>query len=353
MTSHAPVNADGEADPHWDVGDSPEAWLALAEAEQIGDGLPIVPPTPDRLRRWLDSTDRDGDEVLGTVPPRWGRLTIKALAINAIMAGTTPEMFPVLIAAFEGMVRKEFNLFTIQVTTNPVTPLVMVSGQVATDIGMNGGIGYLGPGNRANATIGRAVRLTLHNVGGAHPGTTDRATGGQPGKYSLAFAENQADSPWQSFPASQGLHVPSSVLSLGAVTLFNHYDSVSSSADDMMTNLAYTLTARGSNFMQMGGRVLILLCPEHVRTLNRGGITRESLQQELYERARAPVDSFPDSLMEAVRWRRKRFPAVFDDNCVRALDEPAAALVAVAGGPGKHSVVVYSLSSTGYVMQPV
>jgi hypothetical protein len=140
---------------------------------------------------------------------------------------------------------------------------------------------------------------------------------------------------------------------MGAVSLFNHYDSVSSSADDMLTNIAYTLTARGTNFLQMGGRVLILLCPEHARTLHRGGLSRQQVQEELYQRARAPVDTFPDSLMEAIRWRRKRFPAVFDDDCVRALDEPEAALLAVAGGPGKHSVVVFSLSSTGCVIQPV
>ena len=348
MTSSAAVS-----DPFWEVEDSPEAWMELVESKGIGDGLPIVPPTPARLERWLASIDREGDEILGTVPPRWGQLTIKALAINAIMAGGTPEMLPVLIAAFEAMLHDEFNLFTIQVTTNPVTPLLMVTGPVAAELGMNSGPGYLGPGNRANATIGRAVRLTMMNVGGAHPGTTDRATGGHPGKYTLAFAENEGDSPWESFPRSQGQQAESTVTALGAVSVFNHYDSVSSSAEDMLTNMAETLTARGTNFMQMGGNVMILLCPEHARTLSRHGLSREQIQQELYQRAQAPVEKFPASLMEAVRWRRKRFPAVFDDNSVRALDEPAAALIAVAGGPGKHTVVVFSLSSTHHVIQPI
>lgn len=339
--------------PAWEVPDDPEAWMDLVEDKGIGDGFPVIPPTPERVRRWLDVIGRDGDELLGTVPPRWGQLTVKALAINAIMAGATPAMFPVLATAWRGLLRETFNLFTVQVTTNPVTPLIMVTGPVAGQIGMNHSSGYLGPGNRANAAIGRAIRLTMFNVGGAHPGTTDRATGGHPGKYTLAFAENAADSPWQTFPASQGVQAPSTVTVAGAVSIFNHYDSVSSTGIDMLRNLAQTLTARGTNFMQMGGRVLILLCPEHARTLDRNGISREILQQELYERARTPVETIPDSLMEAIRWRRKRFPAVFDDNLVRALDNPESALVAVAGGPGKHSNIVFSLSSTGYSIEPV
>jgi hypothetical protein len=347
------VGSDVDLGPGWEVADDPEAWMQLVEEKQIGDGFPVIPPTSDRLGRWLDAIGRDQDELLGTIPPRWGQLTVKALAINAIMAGATPAMFPVLAAAWQGLLRETFNLFTVQVTTNPVTPLLMVGGPIAEEVGMNSSSGYLGPGNRANATIGRAVRLTMLNVGGAHPGTTDRSTGGHPGKYTLAFAENRQDSPWESFAASQGMHASSSVTLAGAVSIFNHYDSVSSTGEDMLQNMAHTLIARGTNFMQMGGRVLILLCPEHARTLDRNGITRETLQQELYERARAPVDTIPESLMEAIRWRRKRFPAVFDDNCIRALDNPQSALVAVAGGPGKHSNIIFSLSSTGYSIEPV
>jgi len=337
----------------WDVADDPEAWLDLVEREKIGDGLPVVPPTPERLERWLHAIDRAGTEVLGILPPGQGQLTTSALAINAIMAGAAPSAFPILENAFAAMLQPEFNLLTIQVTTNPVTPLLMVSGPIATTLSLNGAAGYLGPGSRANATIGRAIRLTMMNVGGAFPGAADRATAGQPGKFSLAFAENVADSPWESLAAARGISQGDALTVFGAVSIVNHVDSKSSTARDILANLGATLTLRGTNFLQTGGEVLILFCPEHARSLSDEGYSRRSIQEELFDIARTPAADIPEATLAALKWRRSRFPTTFVGGDVRALDLPENAVIAVAGGPGKHTVVVYSLSSTMSVTRPI
>lgn len=340
--------------PSWPVADDPEAWLALAEEKGIGDGLPLIPPTPDRLAAWLDVVGREPSEALGVVPPRQGTLTVAALAINSIMAGARPNAFPILVSAFEAMFEPRFNLLTTQVTTNPIAPLVMVSGPAAAAAGMNGGEGYLGPGNRANATIGRAVRLTLMNVGGARPGVADRATAGQAAKYTLAFAENETDSPWDTLATSQGVTSDSAVVAFGAVSLFSHLDSVSSSAEDLLDNLAQTLTARGTNVVLGGGEVLVLLCPEHARLLDRAGMRRADVQHELFERSRTPLGNFPSSFLAAMRRvRADNATTVFDGDSVRVFDRPDDVLLAVAGGAGKHSVTAASIATNRSVAQPV
>ena len=140
------------------------------------DGLPIVPPTPDRVRAMIATAGEDATRVLGVMPPLWREASIEKLAVNAVMAGCDPAYFPVIVAAVKAILEPAFNLYGVQATTHPVAPLTIVSGPVAGAIGMHAGSGLFGPGFRANATIGRAMRLILMNVGGAWPGRHDMAT---------------------------------------------------------------------------------------------------------------------------------------------------------------------------------
>lgn len=335
----------------WEVGPTAEEWIAFTEQKGIGDGLPIVVPTPERTEEFIATSGHPADDIIGRVPPSWGVTTVESLAINSVMAGARPEYFPVILAAFEAILRPVFGLMTIQVTTSPITPLTMVSGPVSAAIGMNSRQGYLGPGNRANATIGRAIRLALINCGGARPGVLDHATGGQPGKYSLAFAENDADSPWPSLARARGVE-GNAITVIGIVSLVNHLDSTSATIDDLLTNLAQTLTLRGTNVLQMGGEVLLLLCPEHAATLACTGLSREEIAQELFRRARVPRATIPDSLARTMAWRRAGAVAA-DGAEVNALNGPGSVLLAVAGGPGKQSVVGFSMSSTAAQTVPV
>ncbi len=162
--------------------DSLEAVEAHFRGRGWTDGLPIVPPTPERVEAALARIDAAPDLVIGKLPPLWGEATVEKIAINAVMAGCAAEALPVLVTAIEAMLEPPFNLYGVQATTHPVAPLVVVHGPAVGRIGMHAGAGVFGPGNRANATLGRAVRLCLWNLGGGRPGAGDMATQGRPPK---------------------------------------------------------------------------------------------------------------------------------------------------------------------------
>jgi len=168
------------------------------------DGLPIVPPTDEDLREFLRFTDRAPREVVAVLPPRQGEATVERIAINAIMAGCRPEYLPVVITAVEALADPAFNLDSIQATTHPVAPLIIVNGPIAKEVGINAGYNAFGQGFRANLTIGRAIRLLLMNVGGGLPGTGDRATQGSPAKIAYCVAENEDANPWEPLHVEHG-----------------------------------------------------------------------------------------------------------------------------------------------------
>ncbi|MCH9018349.1 MAG: hypothetical protein IIB89_11395, partial [Chloroflexi bacterium] len=161
------------------------------------DGLPVVPPTPERVETMLAAAGLPPGDVLAELPPTWGAATVEKLAVNAVMAGCLPEYLPVLIAAVEAISDPVFNLYAIQATTHPCAPLMIINGPIRSALGLNSSSGAYGPGWRANATIGRALRLVLLNVGGAHPGVGDMSTQGAPSKFSYCVAENEEENPWQ------------------------------------------------------------------------------------------------------------------------------------------------------------
>src|SRR6516162_2818107 len=160
------------------------------------DGLPVVPPTPDKINAVVEVLGGDLEFVECKVAPRWGTLTREVLAINMVMAGCKPEYAPVVRAAMLALTADAFNLNGVQATTHMAAPLLIVNGPIASEIGMNGDCNAFGSGNRANATFGRALRLVLLNVGGGWPGELDKSTLGHPGKYSYCVTENEAASPW-------------------------------------------------------------------------------------------------------------------------------------------------------------
>jgi hypothetical protein len=167
------------------------------------DGLPFVPPTAERVRAMLAGARTKAAESLGVMPPLWRECAVEKLAVNAVMAGCEPAYFPVIVAAAQALLDPAFNLYGVQATTHPVAPLVVVTGPYARTIGLHSGSGLFGPGFRANATIGRAIRLILMNVGGGWPGRGDMATQGSPAKFSYAITERE-DSPWEPLHVALG-----------------------------------------------------------------------------------------------------------------------------------------------------
>ena len=210
------------------------------ECEQRGwsDGLPLVPPTVARVEAMLAATKRDRNEIVAHIAPGFGAATVERIAINAVMAGCRPEYLPVLLAAVEAVADEKFNLQGIQATTNPAAPWIIVNGPLAATLGVNAGLNCLGQGNRANATLGRALRLVLQNIGGALPGQMDRATHGQPGKYTFCCAENEAASPWQPLHVERGFNADENVVTVvGAAGTLN-MNSHSKDAADLLRAIA-------------------------------------------------------------------------------------------------------------------
>ncbi|CAN0405473.1 unnamed protein product, partial [Phaeothamnion confervicola] len=234
------------------------------EARGWSDGLPVVAPTRARVDAMLRYCDHSADLEIGTMPPRHGIVTPEILAINAVMAGCRPQYFPVVLAAVEAMLEPAFNLFAVQATTHPCAPCVIVNGPIARELGINARYGAFGPGVRANATIGRALRLILLNVGGAAPGVLDRSTQGQPAKYAYCAAENEAESPWPPLHVERGFDIEDSTVTVtGADGPHNINDHISDHADGILATLEGAMSDMGANNAYLYGQPTIAFGPEH------------------------------------------------------------------------------------------
>jgi hypothetical protein len=230
------------------------------------DGLPVVPPTELRVVRMLAGTQRDPKEILGRVPPDLQPCTIEKVAINAVLAGCKPEYLPVVIAAVEASLIDEFCMHGLLATTWFSGPMVIVNGPITQAIGMNSGGNALGQGNRANATIGRALQLVIRNVGGGKPGGVDRSTLGNPGKYTFCFAEDEENSCWESLAQQRGFNAEQSTVTLFAADgVQGLADQKSRDPESLCRSLAASLITVGHAKFAMLSDAFVILVPEHQR----------------------------------------------------------------------------------------
>ena len=244
------------------------------------DGLPVVAPTLGRVGEMLAQCGLAPMQALGELEPQRGVATVERLAANAVMAGCAPEHFPVVLAAVRAVLDPAFNLRGVQTTDENVTPLVIVSGPIAERIGMNGGMGVLGPGWRANACIGRALRLVMHNIGGGWPGAVSMAGIGQPGRYTLCVTEHAAVSPWPPLHHDLGhAAAENAVTVLRAESVIN----VTGELDDIASAMA---TAASGFSLLHGGKVAVLVAPHVARSAAARGMGRAELQRWLHAHAR-------------------------------------------------------------------
>jgi len=325
---------------------SPEVLMELFDERGWGDGLPLVPPTAERVDAMLAAcAGADPDEVLAVLPPRFGRCTRRMVAINAVLAGCRPDVMPVLVTAVRALGRPECNLRGVNATTHPVAPLLIVHGEIAERAGFNSGLGAFGPGNRANATTGRAVRLLLLHVAGARPGPGDASTQGQPAKYSYCVAENLAASPWESYARSVGVDAPSAITIHCGENPHNFHDMETDRPGPILDKAASTMATLGVNNAAIGqGEYFVGLGPEHAATIAAHQWTRRDIQSYLYERARLPAGVY-----RAQFGSRAWFPwmhEVPDDHLMPATGHPDHIKVFVVGGAGKHSCVIPSWGMT-------
>jgi hypothetical protein len=313
------------------------------------DGLPVIPPTEEAVDRAVTYTGRDPQDVLAYIPPRWGEATVEKIAINAIMAGCFPEYLPVIIAAVEAMAEARFNLFFVQTTTHPCAPLLIVNGPIAKDLGINCHSGAFGPYYRSNATIGRAIRLILINIGGAIPGTSDMATQGQPCKYSFCIAENEAENPWEPLHVERGFKASASTVTVVASeNPHNIGEHCANSGEDLLITIAGSMIGMGTDNMKaQGGNPVLALGPEHAATLARDGYSKEDIKSYIHENARVPRSRFIEGA------KRRYYSNLSDDALVPIAMDKQDLIVIVVGGPGKHSSYLPTAVASWAVTKPI
>jgi hypothetical protein len=313
---------------------------ALQACHDLGwtDGLPVVLPTARRVDAMLRDLG-DPDAVIAAMPPSGFGVTRRALAANAVMAGCTPEHLPVLAAMVRAVCVPGFNLGGIATTTGPSTPFAVVSGPAAAQAGLNSGRGALGPGWRGNAAIGRALRLLVANIGGARPGEVAKSSMGQPGRYTMCIAENEAASPWEPLHVTLGLPAgDSAVTMLGATGTMNVL-TPRSDVDAMLTIFGDSLAYLGNPNVVMGsGTVAVLVSPGHALAMSRAGLSKADVATEIWARSSIPVGRFPESAYpdppyEFIERRGRIYPVA----------GPAQIYVIVVGGPEPtHATVIPS-----------
>ena len=296
------------------------------------DGLPIIPATPEAVQRFIQASGCSPDDVIGLIPPRKGRATLEAIAVNAVMAGCRPEYMPVLIAALEGLTDPNFPLEFIQVTTNPMTPFLLINGPIRHQLDINYGTGCLGPGWRANATIGRAVRLLLQNLGGALPGVYSKSSFGSPLRYSYVCGEYEEENPWTPFHVDHGFDRDEST-----VTVFkaSNYCNISGGEgvgpDEILRHIATNMPPMYGG----GDGALLLLGVNHARSLYEAGLTKRDIQERLWAFATLPEAMFAADFaaMEQAAGRGR-------EGEVRRTESPDDIHVVVAGGAGPQDVYI-------------
>ncbi|MBI2865098.1 MAG: hypothetical protein HYX94_11110 [Chloroflexi bacterium] len=306
------------------------------------DGLPIIPPTKELVQACVDYVGRDGGEIVAEIPPAFGVATLEKVASNAVMAGCRPEYMPVLLAAIEALLDPVFDLRAVQVTTNPATPFLIVNGPIRQQIGLNCGASALGPGWRANATVGRAIRLLLLNVGGATPGTVDKATLGWSGKFTMCLGENEEVSPWEPLHVERGFSREASTVTVvhasGSFNLYAGTRGEFDGADSALTIIAHSMTAMGTNevITSWYNHPVLILNQIHAGIFAKVGLSKQQVKHILWERARLPMGLLPAWLAQ-----EKRDCNLVVDGMMLLTDNPERLTIVVAGGPsGLHSTYV-------------
>jgi hypothetical protein len=256
------------------------------------DGLPVVPATPAKVAAMLaTAADREPTAVLGRYPERNRSITVEQVAVNAVMAGCRPEYFPVVLAAVEAVTDAAFGLHGASCTTSGVGILLVVNGPVGRRIGLNAGVGVFGHGFRANLTIGRTIRLLLVNVGGVTPGLVDRSTFGHPSKIAFCIAENEEASPWEPLHVELGFRPDQSTVTVFAAEgPQQSQNRFSTTADQILTSIAGTMSHPGVPNLIWQGQFVVVLGQEHAQAMREAGLSKKQVKQELWERARRPVE---------------------------------------------------------------
>jgi hypothetical protein len=308
-------------------------------------------PTRAAVERMIAACKQQPNDVIGVIPPLNGQAAIEKIAANAVLAGCLPEYFPLVLAALRAMLQPGFNLDGVQTTTGNVAPLAIVNGPCRNRLSINCGANALGQGWRANATIGRALRFVSTNIGGATPGRFDKATLGQPAKFTFCIGENEQENPWQPLHVERGYDASANAVSMtGCSGVYSAVDMASQSARSLLKIFALTMTG-GLASGVTSTEVLFVICPEHAAIFARDGLTKNNIRDELFRMARVPFEKISDENLELLAKRRPMWFKTGAAREVGAVDKPEDIWLVVAGGAGAKSA--YIPGRTGTRLQTV
>ncbi|PPR23191.1 MAG: hypothetical protein CFH40_01132 [Alphaproteobacteria bacterium MarineAlpha10_Bin3] len=326
-----------------ELGDiDPEQWNDFALRQGWSDGFPLIVPTEEKVAQFVD-TCRGDNVPFAAMSPRRVFPTLSSIAANAVMAGCRAEYLPLVVSAVRAVLQPEYNLHGTLATTHPCAPMLIINGSVRHDLDINCTSNCFGQGRRANATIGRALQLTLLNVGGAKPGEMDRATHGSPAKFAFCFGENEEESPWEAYHVRRGFEATDNVITaLPCEAPHNINDHSSTSGEGILMTIAGTISQTGANMIYGTAPYVVALGPEHAATLHRDGWTIVDMQEKL----------FHDSAVHVSRVSRENQKNYEEHGQALTNDRyyltrtPDDIQIVVAGGPGKHSAYIPTFGFT-------
>jgi hypothetical protein len=322
------------------MADDLERWFERG----VTDGLPVVPPTRERVDRMLAATLRSPHSLVARVPPNYGRGTVEKLAVNAVMAGCRPDYFPTVLAVVEAACDPAFNLHGQSGTTNATSPLIIVNGPVRGRLGVNCAAGVFGPGHRANATIGRALRLVMINLGGTKAGEISMSTLGHPGRYTYCIGEHEEASPWEPLHVERGFaRDQSTVTVFSGEGPFIVNDHLSRSAPQLLASLGWSAAGVWNHkSFPLYGHTLWVIGPEHAKTIGDEGWAKARVKQYLHDTIRRPARELAPGPDGAETGRLKDLVGhAGPEDRIPKFPSAAEIMVVVAGGTaGRFSAVI-------------
>jgi hypothetical protein len=317
-------------------------------AKEFGDALPVVPPTVERVQAMLGALPLPPESVVGRVPPCYGEATVEKIAANAVMAGCAPQLMRVLLPLVRAACDERFNMHGAQATTHFAAPLVLINGPVRKQLGFWSRQNVFSNVARANSTLGRALQLVLLNIGGARPDGIDMSALGNPGKFSYCIAENEEENPWEPFHVGRGFTSDQSTVTLFAGEPPHGVSEHNAQrGKTILKAISRALATVWSYRMCLINEAVVVLCPEHVKTLRRDGFTKHQVRDFLFESTGIPVRHYQDGDGEGTQMTARYTEITIDgEPCYRKFRSPEALHIVVAGGTaGKFSAVIGSWAS--------
>jgi hypothetical protein len=304
------------------------------------DGLPVIPPTDARVETMMAGMPwRSPDDLIGVVPPGMGRATLRRIAVNAVMAGAKPEYMPVIVAALQAVLEPKYGLAHRQTTTHAGAPLMIVNGPIVKKLGINYGNGLFGPGWRPNASIGRALRLILINLGGAIPAEVDFAQHGHPGKYSFCIAEHEDANPWEPLQLDRGYSADDNIVTLiNAEAPQSITENEQTHPIEIMRTFASNMATLGGNNLHSQGHPVLVMGPEHAAHIAAAGWSKQDVKMALFDRARLPWGLAKNRGKSKGPFFPKWVDQRDDNSLVPILNRPEDLILIVGGGAGGKSM---------------